>query len=56
MPTFWIHLLGRHVVEGAGVFGLQIVATMLAYGVQRIYTFNPGDFQVFGELTVVAPT
>ena len=52
----WIHLLGRHPVEGAGVFDLQIVATMLANGVQRSYTFNPGDFQVFAELTVVAPT
>jgi len=34
----------------------QIIATMLANGIQRIYTFNPGDFQVFAELTVVAPT
>jgi hypothetical protein len=30
----WIHLLGRHAVEGAGVFDLQIIATMLANGVQ----------------------
>ena len=52
----WIHLLGRHAVEGAGVFDLQIVATMLANGVQRIYTFNPGDFQAFAESAVVAPT
>jgi predicted nucleic acid-binding protein len=51
-----VHLLARHAVEGAGVFDLQIVATMLANGVQRIYTFNRGDFQVFAELTVVAPT
>jgi predicted nucleic acid-binding protein len=51
----WTHLLGRHAVEGAGVFDLQIIATMLA-NVQRIYTFNPGDFQVFAELTVVTPT
>ena len=29
----WIHLLGRHAVEGAGVFDLQIIATMLANGV-----------------------
>jgi hypothetical protein len=29
---------------------------MLANGVQRIYTFNPADFQLFAELTVVAPT
>jgi hypothetical protein len=49
-------LLGRHAVEGAEVFGLQIIATVLANGVQRIYTFNPGDFQRFAELTVVTPT
>jgi predicted nucleic acid-binding protein len=42
--------------RGAGVFDLQIVATMLANDVQRIYTFNPADFQVFAELTVVTPT
>ena len=29
---------------------------MLAISVQRIYTLNPGDFQVFAELTVVTPT
>jgi hypothetical protein len=29
----WIHLLGRHSVEGAGVFDLQIIARMLANGV-----------------------
>jgi hypothetical protein len=32
------------------------IRVMLANGVQRIYTFNPGDFQVFAELTVVTPT
>jgi hypothetical protein len=52
----WIQLLGRHTVEGAGVFDLQIIATVLANGVQRIYTFKPADFQVFAELSVVAPT
>jgi hypothetical protein len=51
-----IHLLGRHAVEGAGVFDLQTVATMSANGVQRIYTFSPGDIQLFAELTVVVPT
>jgi predicted nucleic acid-binding protein len=52
----WIQLLGRHAVEGAAVFDLQVIATMLANGVQRICTFNPGDFQVFAELTVATPT
>lgn len=36
------------------MFDLQIVATMQANGVQRICTFNTGDFAVFSELAVVA--
>jgi len=48
-------LLKRHPVTAAGVFDLQIVATMQANNIQRIYTFNTGDFDVFPELTVVAP-
>jgi predicted nucleic acid-binding protein len=51
----WLDLLRRHPVTGGDVFDLQIVATMLANGVQRIYTFNTGDFEVFSELSVVTP-
>jgi predicted nucleic acid-binding protein len=42
-------------VTGGDVFDLQIVATMQANGVQRIYTFNTADFEVFTELSVVTP-
>ncbi len=51
----WMALLQRHPVTGGDVFDLQIVATMQANGVQRIYTFNSDDFEVFSELTVVTP-
>ena len=51
----WMELLQRHPVTGGDVFDLQIVATMQANGVQRIYTFNTGDFEVFSELAVVTP-
>jgi predicted nucleic acid-binding protein len=51
----WMELLRRHPVTGGDVFDLQIVATMQANGVQRIYTFNTADFEVFPELTVVTP-
>ena len=51
----WMELLRRHPVTGGDVFDLQIVATMQANGVQRIYTFNTDDFEVFPELTVVSP-
>jgi predicted nucleic acid-binding protein len=53
--TLLMELLRRNPVTAGEVFDLQIVATMLANNVQRIYTFNAGDFQVFSELTVVVP-
>lgn len=51
----WLDLLRRHPLTGGDVFDLQIVATMQANGVQRIYTFNTADFEVFTELSVVTP-
>jgi predicted nucleic acid-binding protein len=50
-----VELLKQRPVKGGDVFDLQIVATMQANNIQRIYTFNTADFQVFPELTVVAP-
>jgi predicted nucleic acid-binding protein len=51
----WMELLRRHPVTGGDVFDLQIVATMQANGVHRIYTFNGGDFEIFPEVAVVTP-
>ena len=51
----WMDLLRRHPVTGGDIFDLQIVATMQANGVQRIYTFNVDDFKVFPELAVLTP-
>ncbi len=51
----WIELLRRHPVSGGDIFDLQIIATMQANGVLRIYTFNADDFKVFPELAVVIP-
>ena len=51
----WMELLQRHPVTGGSVFDLQIVATMQANDIKRIYTFNTDDFEVFPELAVVAP-
>jgi predicted nucleic acid-binding protein len=51
----WLDLLRRHPVTGGDVFDLQIVATMQANGIQRVYTFNTGDFEIFPELVVVTP-
>jgi hypothetical protein len=51
----WMRLVQRHPVAGANVFDLQIVATMQANGINRIYTFNSDDFKVFSELVVLTP-
>jgi uncharacterized protein len=51
----WMKLARRHPVTGADVFDLQIVATMQANEVQRIYTFNTRDFEMIGEISVVMP-
>jgi predicted nucleic acid-binding protein len=50
-----LELLRRHPVTGGDVFDLQIIATMQAHGIQRIYTFNTTDFAAFAELSVIAP-
>jgi predicted nucleic acid-binding protein len=50
-----LDLLRRQPVTGGDVFDLQIVATMQANGVQRIYTFNNADFESFSELSIVTP-
>ena len=51
----WLGLLRRRPVTGGDIFDLQIVATMKANGVRRIYTFNNDDFEAFSELEVVTP-
>jgi toxin-antitoxin system PIN domain toxin len=51
----WLALLRGRPVTGGAVFDLQLAAAMLANGVQRIYTYNTGDFEDFKELAVVEP-
>jgi predicted nucleic acid-binding protein len=53
--TALAELLRRHPVTGPEVFDLQIVATMKVNNIQRIYTFNAADFEVFPELIVIVP-
>lgn len=51
----WMDLLRRRPVTGGYILDLQIVATMKANGVQRIYTFNTRDFEMFSEIAVATP-
>jgi len=51
----WVTLLRRHPVTRKRVFDLQLIATMLANGVERIYTFNVEDFRPFPEIEAIEP-
>jgi predicted nucleic acid-binding protein len=51
----WLELLQTHAVTRGRIFDVQLVATMLGNGVQRIYTFNVRDFTPFSELEVLTP-
>jgi predicted nucleic acid-binding protein len=51
----WIALAQQRPVTGGRIFDLQIAATMQANGVNRIYTYNTGDFETFSGLTVTDP-
>jgi toxin-antitoxin system PIN domain toxin len=48
-------LLKHRSVTAASIFDLQIAATMQANDVQRIYTFNTGDFADIPDLEAVIP-
>jgi uncharacterized protein len=51
----WLDLVRQHPVSGGDIFDLQIVASMQANGVERIYTFNTDDFAMFANLIVTTP-
>ena len=53
--SHWLELVRRKPVTGGMIFDLQLVATMLANGVRRIYTYNRSDFETFAELDVLTP-
>jgi len=51
----WLDLLSRHPVRGGGIFDLQLIATLMANGVEKICTFNRQDFEGFPGLQVLTP-
>jgi predicted nucleic acid-binding protein len=52
----WHALLERYPVTGREFYDLQLVATMLANDVRRIYSFDRKDFERFTELDLLTPT
>jgi predicted nucleic acid-binding protein len=51
----WTALVRHHPVSGRKIFDVQLVATLLANGVRKLYTFNRTDFEPFAEIEVLTP-
>ena len=51
----WLDLLSRRPVRAGAIFDLQLIATIMANGVERICTFNRQDFEGFPGLQVLTP-
>src|ERR1700730_18466582 len=51
--SHWLELVRLKPVVGGMIFDLQLVATMRANGVSRIYTYNRSDFEPFIGIDVV---
>ena len=51
----WLDLLSRHPVRAGAIFDLQLIATIMANGVEQICTFNRQDFEDFPGLQVLTP-
>jgi predicted nucleic acid-binding protein len=55
VPGRLLTLLKTNPVRGPHVFDLQIVATMLAHGVTKLFTYNGTDFRQFADLELFEP-
>jgi len=52
----WSQLIRQSSATKKRAFDTQLVATMLASSVMRVYTFNTADFQVFTFAGIQAVT
>lgn len=51
----WREVVGKHSVCGKQAHDARLMSLMLAHGVTRLLTLNPGDFARYQEITVVTP-
>jgi len=51
----WDRLVKQYRVQGTAVHDAQLVATMLAHGINRILTLNIADFARYSEVAAVHP-
>lgn len=51
----WLELVNRYEVKGKQVHDARMVALAWSYGIPRILTLNPNDFERYTEITAVTP-
>ena len=51
----WEHLVIQYQIQGKNAHDARLVAAMMVHGLNRILTFNVGDFQRYQTLTVLDP-
>ncbi len=51
----WIILVRERALNASRVFDAQLVATALANGVRRVYTYDRAHFECFNGIEVVTP-
>ncbi|MDM8523856.1 PIN domain-containing protein [Desulfococcaceae bacterium HSG8] len=49
----WEQLVGRYAVSGKRIHDTNIVATMMAFSIAKIFTKNTQDFAVFNEIELL---
>jgi len=55
VPARWVSLARERGTKRAHVFDLQLIATMQANNVRRIYTYDRGHFSGFDGIEVLTP-
>jgi uncharacterized protein len=51
----WLDLFSRHPVRAGAIFDLQLIATLMTNGVDRVCPLNRPDFEGFPGLRVMTP-
>jgi len=49
----WLRLVSRHGIQGKQVHDARLVAILNIHGLDRLLTFNDGDFQPYGIVAVL---
>ena len=52
----WTKLARQHPLTGPAIYDLQLVATLQAYEVQTVYTYNRTDFDRYAEMRSLNPS